>query len=101
MKTLNYLRKNYSLIVLLFLVTAVLLPSMGYCATLEAALGSLQSKFLTVILPAVSIFGLIYSGIEMGTGSPSGKAHMMLAIFGTIIGFMAPMIINFIKTGLQ
>jgi ABC-type transport system involved in cytochrome bd biosynthesis fused ATPase/permease subunit len=98
MKIFKILKQNYPLLILLAL--GLLLPEIGYCATLEGALNNLQSKFLTVILPTVSIFGLIYSAIEMVSGSASGKAHMLLAIFGAVIGFLAPMIINFLKGGL-
>jgi type IV secretory pathway VirB2 component (pilin) len=97
MKIINILKKNYPLLILLAL--GLLLPEIGYCASLETALNNLQSKFLTVILPFVAIFGVIYSGIEMASGSPNGKSHMILSIFGAIVGFLAPAIINFIKSG--
>lgn len=64
---------------------------------LEDRIRGLTSSIVTVILPAISILGLIYSAILAATGDQSARPRMVLVLFASVIGFLAPMIISWLQ----
>lgn len=64
---------------------------------LESRLAGLTSALTYVILPAFSIIGLVYAGIMAASGDESAKQRMKLVIIGSIVGFLAAVIIAFVK----
>lgn len=74
----------------------LIVPEIGYCSV-ESSLMAVQSKLITTILPLAAILGLVFAGLSMVAGSPNARNHLILAIFGAIIGFGAPSIIAFIQ----
>ena len=64
---------------------------------LESRLAGLTSALTYVILPAFSVIGLVYAGIMAASGDESAKQRMKLVIMGSIVGFLAAVIIAFVK----
>lgn len=84
---------------LLLLGTALFVmavPAVGYC-TVESSLMAIQSKLINTILPLCAILGLVFAGLSFVAGSPNARSHLVLAIFGAVIGFLAPSLVNFIR----
>lgn len=66
-------------------------------ASVESTLSNVQNKLINTILPAVAILGLAAAGISFAIGHENAKRHMLYAIGGTILGFVAPSLINMLK----
>lgn len=66
-------------------------------ASVESTLFNVQNKLINTILPAVAILGLVASGISFAIGHENAKKHMLYAIGGTILGFVAPSIISMLQ----
>ena len=64
---------------------------------LSQRVGGLTNKIIGVILPAVSILGLVYSAILAAAGDQGSKPRMVLIIFASIVGFLAPIIIRWFQ----
>jgi len=78
------------------LAVGLLLPEIGFCSV-EGSLAAIQMKLITVILPLAAILGLVFAGLSFVAGSANARQHLILAIFGAVIGFGAPSIIAFIR----
>ncbi|MCT4642781.1 MAG: hypothetical protein N4A33_10850 [Bacteriovoracaceae bacterium] len=65
---------------------------------LAGRMNGLTSNVINVILPAVSILGLVYSAILAATGDQAAKSRMVLIAFASIVGFLAPIIIGWLKS---
>lgn len=81
--------------VTLFL-SVVLLPQIGF-ASVESSLSGIQTKLTRVILPTISIIGIAWAAFSMMSGNERAKMHMWYAILGSIIGFGAQSIVDFIS----
>ncbi|MCB9085765.1 MAG: hypothetical protein H6624_15565 [Bdellovibrionaceae bacterium] len=57
----------------------------------------LTNKIITVILPAVSILGLVYAAIMAAAGDQSAKPRMILIIIASVVGFLAPLVIHWFQ----
>lgn len=66
-------------------------------ASVESTLQNVQNKLINTILPAVAILGLVAAGISFAIGHENAKKHMLYAIGGTILGFIAPSIISMLQ----
>ncbi len=82
----------------LFLVPVlmVLFPQFAL-ASVEGTLAAMQAKLVNVILPLAAVLGLVYAGFSFVSGSPNARAHLFLAILGSIVGFGAQSIVTFIR----
>jgi type IV secretory pathway VirB2 component (pilin) len=78
------------------LAVFLLLPTIGY-GSVESTLSNIQNRLINVILPLVSILGLVWAGLSFVMGNPNARNHLMLAIFGAVVGFGAPSIVSFIR----
>ncbi len=78
------------------LAVLLLLPTIGY-GSVESTLSNIQNRLINVILPLVSILGLVWAGLSFVMGNPNARNHLMLAIFGAVVGFGAPSIVSFIR----
>ncbi len=88
--------RNVQMFALVFFVSAVVFPTVGYCSV-EGTLSAIQGKLITTILPLVAILGLVFAGLSFAAGSQNARGHLVLAIIGAIVGFGAPSIIAFIR----
>lgn len=88
-------KKSYLLFALLAL-TLMLVPELGI-ASVESSLMGIQTKLTRVILPTLSIIGIAWAAFSMMSGNERAKTHMWYAILGSIIGFGAQAIVDFIS----
>lgn len=66
-------------------------------ASVESSLMGIQTKLTRVILPTLSIIGIAWAAFSMMSGNERAKTHMWYAILGSIIGFGAQAIVDFIS----
>lgn len=80
------------------MLTAALLivPELGL-ASVESSLMGIQTKLTRVILPTLSIIGIAWAAFSLMSGNEKAKTHMWYAILGSIIGFGAQAIVDFIS----
>ena len=64
---------------------------------LSQRVNGLTSKIIGTILPAISILGLVYSAILAASGDQGAKSRMVLVLFASIIGFLAPILIHWLQ----
>lgn len=64
----------------------------------ESRVTSLTKSIVTVILPALSILGLIYASILAVTGDGAAKSRIVTVIVCSVIGFLAPLIIRWLQS---
>lgn len=83
------------------LMAVLLLAPMLAHASVETTLSNLQGRIINTILPLIGILGIAFAGLSFMVGSANARAHLLLAIFGAIIGFGAPSIIAFIRSFVQ
>ena len=69
-----------------------------YAGGFESKMQGLTTKLITVILPLVSVMGLVYAVILALTGDGAAKARIIMVIVCSIIGFMAPHIIGWFQS---
>ena len=67
-------------------------------ASVESTLLNIQSRLIGTILPVASIIGLVFAGLSFVAGSPNAKSHLVLAIIGAGVGFLAPSLVRFIES---
>ena len=73
-----------------------LAPALGLCSV-ESSLATLQNRLLTVVLPLVSIVGLLFGAMSFALGNPNGRNHLIMSCLGAALGFGGPSIIAFIR----
>ena len=66
-------------------------------ASVESSLMGLKSKLTGVILPVLSVCGLVFAGFSFFTGQEQAKQHIIYALLGCAIGFGAQAIVDFIS----
>ncbi len=79
----------------LLVLPLVLIQGVAF-AGLEASLISIKTKLIGVILPLVSVIGLVVATFSFITGNPNAKQHIIYALIGSAIGFGAQNIVDFI-----
>lgn len=81
---------------LLIIIGCYLLPSLAF-ASLEGAMYSLRTQLTTVFMPVLSLVGIVFAAISMAMGHQNAKNHIVMAVMGTIVGFGADGIIDFVR----
>ena len=81
-------------------IALLLVPELGF-ASVESSLMGIQSKLTHVILPTFSIIGIAWAAFSLLTGNERAKTHIWYAIIGSIIGFGAQAIVDFISQTVQ
>ena len=74
----------------------LVVPELGL-ASVESSLMGIQTKLTRVILPTLSIIGIAWAAFSLMSGNEKAKTHMWYAILGSIIGFGAQAIVDFIS----
>ncbi len=95
-------RQLWAVGLLILVFSAVLAPEYSYAdgfggSGFESRMENLQNKFINVVLPLMSILGLVYAGVLAASGNEAAKGKIMVIIIGSIVGFLAPHIIGWIK----
>jgi hypothetical protein len=89
-------RKKLLLSFAIFVIVLVFIPEFGV-ASVESSLVGIQTKLTRVILPTLSIIGIAWAAFSLMSGNERAKQHMWYAILGSIIGFGAQAIVDFIS----
>lgn len=63
----------------------------------ESRVTGLTRSIVTVILPALSVLGLIYASILAVTGDGAAKGRIVTVVVCSIVGFLAPLIIKWLQ----
>jgi type IV secretory pathway VirB2 component (pilin) len=96
-------KENLMTLGLMIAVVAVMafLPDVAhaqFAGGFESKMQGLTTKLITVILPLVSVLGLVYAVILALTGDGSAKGRIIMVIVCSIIGFLAPHIIGWFQS---
>jgi hypothetical protein len=96
-------KENMISIVFIFALVAVVafMPDLAhaqFAGGFESKMQGLTTKLITVILPLVSVLGLVYAVILALTGDCAAKGRIIMVIVCSIIGFMAPHIIGWFQS---
>ena len=77
-------------------LTVFTLPQLGF-ADVEGTLGNIRDTLINRIMPLIGAMGLCFAGFSFVSGNAGAKNHLYMAIFGALIAFGAPSIIDFAK----
>jgi hypothetical protein len=96
-------KENMISMVFIFALVAVVafMPDLAhaqFAGGFESKMQGLTTKLITVILPLVSVLGLVYAVILALTGDGAAKGRIIMVIVCSIIGFMAPHIIGWFQS---
>lgn len=94
---LSLSRRFVSMTAILCVSVAIMLFTFPAYGSLESSLIGLKLKLTTVILPLLSVIGLVCAAMSLYTGNPNAKTHILYAILGCIIGFGAQSIVDLIS----
>ena len=91
------MNNKYSVLLgFIILVIAVAIPDIAN-ASVESSLMGIQTKLTRVILPTLSVIGIAWAAISLLSGNEKAKAHVFYAILGSVFGFGAQAIVDFIS----
>ncbi len=90
------MNKKYLLFTLMLTSALLVVPELGL-ASVESSLMGIQTKLTRVILPTLSIIGIAWAAFSLMSGNEKAKTHMWYAILGSILGFGAQAIVDFIS----
>ncbi len=90
------MNKKYFLFTLMLTTALIVIPELGL-ASVESSLMGIQTKLTRVILPTLSIIGIAWAAFSLMSGNEKAKTHMWYAILGSILGFGAQAIVDFIS----
>jgi type IV secretory pathway VirB2 component (pilin) len=82
--------------VMVFFPDSVFAQVMG--GGFETKMHGLTTKLITVVLPLVSVLGLVYAVIMALTGDGGAKGRIIMVIGCSIVGFLAPHIISWFQS---
>jgi type IV secretory pathway VirB2 component (pilin) len=82
-----------TLIVALFPVAAF--------ADFRGSLENIRSQLSGVVLPLLSVIGLLVASFSYMTGHPDSKRHVSYALIGAALGFGSQAIIDFISSAIR
>ncbi|MCI5072652.1 hypothetical protein MRY82_06920 [bacterium] len=83
----------------LFVGFLIIAPDGAYAfGGFESKMSNLTGQLIGVVLPLMSVLGLIYAAFLSISGSAEAKGKIFAVITASAIGFMAPQIIAFIQS---
>ena len=86
---------------LLVVLVVALMPDIAnaqFSGGFESKMQGLTTKLITVVLPLVSILGLVYAVFLAITGDGAAKGRIITVIICSVIGFLAPHIISWFQS---
>ncbi len=103
---LSWVKENKAGIFSLALAVAVLVlfqffpeVSLAYGGSgFESKMEGINSSLITKILPLLSVLGLVYSAILAIQGDGEAKGKILMVMIASVVGFMAPVIIDWLKS---
>ena len=70
-------------------------------ADLQGSMINLKSQLSGVVLPLLSVCGLLWAAFAYLTGHPESKRYITYALIGTAVGYGAQSIIDFISSAIH
>ena len=64
----------------------------------ESRMTNFTNKLVTVLLPILSILGLVYACVLALIGDGGARQRITMVIICSVIGFLAPVIISWVKS---
>ena len=83
--------------IVLSMLVLVLEPNVAH-ADFQGSLINLKSQLSNVVLPLLSVIGLLVAAFSYLTGNPNAKQHITYALIGAGVGFGSQAIIDFISS---
>jgi hypothetical protein len=78
-------------------VVGLQLCSVAAHASIESAMYSFRAQLTTIFLPALALVGIVIAAMSLALGHQNAKHHITMAVLGSIIGFGADSIIDFVR----
>lgn len=104
---LSWVKENKSGLLTLALVAGVaaivmFMPELSFAqygggSGFEGKMQSINSTLITRILPLVSVLGLVYASVLAINGDGGAKGKIIMVLVASVIGFLAPTIIEWLK----
>lgn len=103
---INFIRTNKAGLTTMALMLGIsaiflLLPEISFAqfggSGFESKVQNINTSLITRILPLVSIFGLFYAAVLAITGDGEAKGKIVGVLIASAVGFLAPMIIEWLK----
>lgn len=85
------------LLVLGVFAFTALFPDVVLAYEFEARTQALTTSLISTVLPLLSTLGLVYSAILALTGDAGSKGRFIAVAGASIVGFLAPHFINWLK----
>lgn len=70
-------------------------PAMAF--GFESKMQNITSQLISTVLPLLSVLGLVYAAILALSGDAAAKARIITVIAMSLIGFLAPAIIQWLQ----
>lgn len=104
----NYIRKNKAGLAAVALTLGIsivflFIPELSFAqfggggSGFESKVQNINTSLITRILPLVSIFGLFYAAVLAISGDGEAKGKIFGVLLASTVGFLAPMIIEWLK----
>lgn len=85
-----------------FAAAMTLVPDLAFAdyggGEFQNRMGGLTRNLVNVLLPAVSILGLVYAAILAAMGDEGSKSRMVLVVIACVVGFLAPLFIRWLQS---
>ncbi len=93
---------NISCLFFLALGIMIFVPEFSFAQSggFDTKVNNITNMIVGKILPAVSVFGLVYAAILAATGDESSKRRMVLVIVASIVGILAKFIIPMFQSAI-
>ncbi len=75
-------------------------PELAF-ADLQGSMINLKSQLSGVVLPLLSVCGLLWAAFAYLTGHPESKRYITYALIGTAVGYGAQSIIDFLSSAIH
>ena len=94
----NELIKWFGYVFLGFIILIAICPEWVQGYEFESKMKGLSDSLVSVVLPLVSILGLVYAAILAVMGDGSAKGRITMVIVASILGFLAGPIIRWVQS---
>lgn len=95
-------KKDAFALLSVFIPTLVIafFPDIAF-ADFRGSLENIRSQLSNVVLPLLSVIGLLVASFSYMTGHPDSKRHVTYALIGAALGFGSQAIIDFISNSVR
>ena len=79
------------------LLSLILVSEPAFAFGFESKMQNLTGQLINTVLPLLSILGLVYAAILALSGDAAAKAKIITVIAVSVVGFLAPAIIQWLQ----